>query len=237
MWRFFKENIAPKQVKEHCSILCFSAKWVDNDEIFYADTFKSSEKVMLRKLNKLLDAADAVVGHNLSRFDTPKIRGRSLVFGLPLPSPYKEIDTYLVARKEFGFDSNSLDYLSRVLKCGVKSTHKEFPGFELWVECLKKNPKAWAEMKKYNIQDIIVTEAVYKKMLPYFRNHPNWSIYVEGDRPICSKCGSDVKKDGFYRTNLGKYQQYQCKSCGGWVRGRTNLYDKEKRKSLLTNAV
>ena len=60
-------------------------------------------------------AADATVTHNGVRFDMPKIRGRSLVHGLTPPSPVKEIDTYLICRKELGFDGNSLEYVAKVL--------------------------------------------------------------------------------------------------------------------------
>src|SRR3546814_9204598 len=45
---------------------------------------------------------------------------------------YKTVDTCLVARKEFGFPSNSLEYLTTVLKTKHKKlTHAEYPGFEL----------------------------------------------------------------------------------------------------------
>jgi len=236
VWRFFKENIGAAQVLEHSSILCWSAKWVGEKQVFYEDAWKQTEKSMLRKLVKLLNEADAVIGHNSAKFDMPKIRGRCLVHGIKPAQPYKDIDTCLTARKEFGFESNSLDYLSRVLEVTTKSKHSKFPGFSLWEQCLKGNPKAWAEMKKYNIQDIQATEDVYLAMLPYMTRHPNWGVFEESDHTLCPKCGSDnIKKDGFHHTSVGKYQQYQCNDCGGWMKSRYNLYDKDKRKALVTN--
>ena len=237
VWRFFKENISPNQILEHCDIMCFAAKWLDEDKVMYSGMPKE-EKEVLKDINVLLDQADIIVGHNLSKFDASKIRGRSLVHGLALPSPYKEIDTYQSARKEFGFDGNSLDYLTRVFGIAKKSDHKEFPGFELWLETLAGNKRAWAEMKRYNIQDVISTEELYLKMRPYIRNHPNVGVLMESDEIVCPKCGSeDNQRRGYAATNTGKYQRYQCQDCGGWHRSRFTEYPKELRKALTVNAV
>jgi hypothetical protein len=246
VWRFFKENISAKQVLENCSIMCYSAKWLGEKEIFYESAQKQGEKKMLKKLNVLLDEADMVVGHNSSRFDMPKIRGRSLLHGLPVASPYKDVDTCSIARKEFGFDSNSLEYLAKVFGLTPKSPHRKFPGFELWSECLKGNDEAWAEMEAYNIQDIGTTEELYLKVRPFARQHPNVAVYAANDEIACPKCGSvDSKghkhgneKRGYQYTNVGQYARYKCKNpeCGGWHRGRFSEYPKDKRKNLTVNA-
>lgn len=238
VWRFFKENISPKQILEDCTIIAVSAKWLGESEVYYWGGDKHSEAELLSGINGLLDEADLVVGHNSSRFDTPKIRGRSLVHGLDLPSPYKQMDTCKVARREFGFDANSLEYLSRVFGVEQKGTHKNFPGFELWSECIKGNPKAWAEMKEYNIQDIITTEQVYLKIRSYDTTHWNVGVLNEDGAMRCPKCGStDLHRRGFQYTNVGKYQRYQCLDCAGWARGRFTERDKSVNRALLVNAV
>lgn len=237
VWRFFKENIGANQVLEHSSMLSYAARWLGSHDVAYQDTQHQSEKNMLRSLNKMLDEADCVVAHNGCKFDMPKIRGRSLTYNLPLPSPYKEIDTYLIVRREFGFDSNSLEYISNVMGCKHKKMkHRKFPGHEMWVECLKNNPEAWEEMRKYNINDIDVLEEVYLMVRPYARNHPNFGVFNELDVRVCPKCGSaDLKKDGFAHTMVGKYQQWRCKDCGGWLRDRFTVYPKDKRRALAVN--
>jgi len=239
VWRFFQENVGANQVIEHSHMLSYAARWLGGQDVAYQDTQYQSEKNMLRSINKLLDKADCVVAHNGNRFDMPKIRGRSLVYGLPLPSPYKQIDTYLIARKEFGFDSNSLEYLANVL--GLKhrkQKHKKFPGHEMWVECLKGNPEAWKEMRAYNIADIDVLEDLYLLVRPYARTHPNIGVFTESEKTVCPKCGSEErKKDGFAYTMVGKFPKYQCRSCGGWYRSRFSIYNKDKRKALAVNVV
>jgi len=241
VWKFYKENIGAQQVVEHCSILSFAAKWHGQKGMFYHDIRKNGEKTVLKALNLLLCEADATVTHNGVRFDMPKIRGRSLVHGLKPPSPVKEIDTYLIVRKEFGFDANSLEYVAKVLKLRQqKLKHKKFPGFELWLECLRNNPAAWAEMKRYNIHDVKVLEELYDKVRPYARSHPNVGIFIEDGARVCPKCGSKrVQRRGWAYTNVGKYRRYQCQEagCGGWLRARSSEYPKELRKNLAVGVV
>jgi DNA polymerase elongation subunit (family B) len=246
VWRFWQENISAKQVLKACTILCWSAKWVGADEIFYSDgrgaTSKipnaKHEKKLLKELIPLLETADMVVGHNLSKFDMPKIRGRCLAHSLPIPSPYKEIDTYKIASKEFGFESNSLEYLASILLDEQKGSHKAFPGFELWSNCLLGNPDAWEEMKEYNIVDIKVTEALYLKIRPYATAHPNVGVYQESGDIACPKCSSgNSNKRGYAYTATGKYQRYQCNNCGGWHRSRFTEYPKSKRDCLTVNTI
>lgn len=238
VWRFFKENVGAKQVVEHTEIMSFAYKWLDDDRIYYYDTQYTSEKNILPFLMEVLDAADIVVAHNGNKFDLPTIQGRALVAGLKPPSPYKTVDTLLVARYEFNFPSNSLEYLSGILGVGQKDNHKNFPGFELWAECLKGNPKAWEEMRVYNIQDVIALEQIYLKMRPYMRRHPNVGVYEEEEEPICPKCGSKhLQWRGFAHTNVGKYHRFVCNDCGGWGRTRMTIQDKQIRKNLTVNAV
>lgn len=236
VWRFFKENIGAKQVLEHTEIMSFAYKWLGEEKSYYYDTQFDSEHKLLTYLLEVLDAADIVVAHNGNKFDLPTIQGRAMVAGLHPPSPYKIVDTVAVARSEFNFPSNSLEYLSKILGVEEKGGHKNFPGFELWAECLKGNPEAWAEMRVYNIQDIITLEQVYLKMRPWMRRHPNVGVFDDGSNPVCPKCASDsIQYRGYAHTNVGRYRRFSCNDCGGWGRTRTSVYPKELVGNLMTN--
>lgn len=236
VWKFWKENVGAKQVIEHSSLASFAYKWLGEDIIYYAGADKHTEKALLSALIKLLDMADIVVAHNGDRFDLPTIKGRALVMGLRPPSPFKTIDTCLVARYEFNYGSNSLEYLADILGLAPKLAHKNFPGFTLWKECLAGNPKAWEEMEVYNKQDVDTLEQVYLTMRPYMRRHPNVAVDIEDDRPLCPKCGSHhIQMRGFTTTNTYKYRKFQCRDCGGWSRTRFNEFPKEKKHALLVN--
>lgn len=236
VWKFWKENVAPKQVIEHPHIMSFAAKWLGEDEIFYYESRTSNDKALVEKLCYFLDQADMVVAHNGVNFDLPKIRARALVHKLTPPSPVKIIDTLKIARAEFGFSGNSLEYLSNVLDLKIqKGAHPKFAGFTLWLECLKGNEEAWESMKEYNIKDIVVLEELYLRLRPWDTKAPNLAVYEEPtDSPICPKCGgTHVQWRGHAYTSVGKYHRYQCTSCGGWGRGRYSLLP--KNENLITN--
>jgi hypothetical protein len=219
--------------------MSFAAKWLGEDMMIYEENRKDDDHKIITTLCYLFDKADIVIAHNGNRFDIPQIKARALVHGLQPPSPFKSIDTYKVAKKEFGFASNSLEYLSNVLDLPVKKGgHKKFPGFELWLECLRKNEEAWEELRTYNIQDVYALEALYLRMRPWMGEHPNVSILSEvvADLPQCVKCGSfNLHKRGFSYTNTGQYHRYCCNDCGGWSRTRYML--NSKNEALLGNAV
>ena len=238
VWRFFKENIGADQVLKHGHIMSYAAKWLGQDTIMYEENRKEDDRRIIDSLIRLLDIADIVVAHNGVKFDFAVVSGRALVHGINPPSPYKVVDTLKVARKNFAMPSNSLQYLAMVLGCHEKKKHNKFPGFELWLECLRNNEEAWDEMKKYNIQDVETLEEIYLKMRPWINNHPNIATMEENEKEACPKCGSHhMQKRGFAYTNVGKYQRYQCQDCGGWSRSRYTLIGQDVRKTLLVNQV
>lgn len=238
VWRMWKENVGLKQLQHHGYMMSYAAKWLDEDAIIYEETRTEDDSHLVRSLAQLLDSADMVIAHNGERFDIPTVRNRCVVHGIRPWSPIKVIDTLRVAKKEFRFESNSLAFLANYLGVEEKDSHKNFPGFELWAECIAGNPEAWEEMQKYNIQDVLTLEAVYRKLLPWMRQHPNVAVFEEREDVLCPKCGSDhVQFRGYAYTNVGKYRKFQCQSCGGWGRTRFTEYPKDKRKDLVVNAV
>lgn len=242
-WGLWDQNIGLEQIKNEWTILSFSAKWLGEDTVIYADTGgKGRKKVrddydLLQKLWYILDKADIVVAQNGQAFDIKKINARLLMAGFGPYSPIKIIDTMLVAKKHFAFTSNKLKWMSAHLTATEKSEHKQFPGFELWAECLKDNPKAWAEMKKYNCIDTRATEELYLKVRPWIEGHPNVAAYSDQCEDLaCPKCGStDVSPKGIARTQYGRYYRYHCNDCGGWSRSRYTTNTNSKRKNLLSN--
>lgn len=240
VYRFFKENISPKQVKEHGYIISFAAIWNDSPdkEVIYQETRTEDDRELVAQLIGLLDRADIVIGHNVEYFDAATINARALVLGLKPPSPYKVVDTYKAAKRYFKFESNSLEYISGVLNIKHKKlSHNKFPGFELWIECMKGNPDAFKENKKYNCWDTFSTRDVYKEMRPWIRNHPNMAVYDEENSHVCPGCGGKhLHSRGYSYTNTGKYQKFHCQDCGKWSRTRYSERNKDAAKGLLTNA-
>ncbi len=234
-WGLWNQNIGLNQIVRTSEIICFAYSWFGIDDVRCTS---GKEKNLIKPILKLLDEADIVVAHNADRFDLPRIRAVALKMGIKPPSPFKIVDTLKVAKRQFKFESNRLDFLAEALGVRLKGKHPKFPGFELWLQCMKGNQEAWNEMEEYNIGDVETLEDVYFKMLPWIDNHPNVAVMDEGDVHSCPKCGSvRLHRRGFAYTNVGKYQRYRCADCGGWSRTRFTEYDKDKRKALLVHAV
>jgi DNA polymerase III epsilon subunit-like protein len=127
-----------------------------------------NDKSLLVPLFKLMDEADIILGQNSNAFDIKKINSKLLEHGLGVPSPYKKIDTYLLAKKHFSLTSNKLEYMSKKFNVKYKKQeHEEFSGFKLWDECLKGNLKAWKSMERYNNFDVLATEELFLKIAQF----------------------------------------------------------------------
>lgn len=160
------QNIGLDQVIDDGGILCWSAKWLGTDKVFYEETKgdKSKEKTILKKLKKLMDEADIVMGQNSKSFDVPIINGLFLYYDLlDDVKEYRQIDTLRMSRT-YKFLSHKLQYMSGKLCKIKKHTHSKFPGMSLWIEYEAKNPLAFAEMKKYNMADVEATEELFLKL-------------------------------------------------------------------------
>lgn len=239
-WGLWDQNIGLNQINVEWTILSFSAKWLGKKEVEYMDTggrgaqHVRDDAKLLQRLWEILDEADFVITQNGKSFDIKKINTRLLLTGIKPYSPIKVIDTKIIAKKHFSFTSNRLEWMSEHITNTKKDKHKKFPGFELWEQCLKDNPDAWYEMKKYNILDTVATEELYLKLRPWIEGHPNMGVYSECEDMICPKCSSkNVQKRGKAYTQSGEYHRFQCTDCGGWARSRYTTNTKEKRHSLL----
>lgn len=237
-WGLFKQMVAVNQIVRDWSIASICWKWLGERRTNYVDceTSPLDDSALLKQAWKVLDEADIVVGQNSKHFDIRKLNARFIEAGYGPPSPYKQVDTKVEAAKIAMFTSNRLEWLSAHLTDTPKDKHKEFPGFELWRECMQGNPKAWAAMRKYNPTDVKSTEQVYLRLRPWIIGHPNVAAYDDDDTRRCPKCGSEaLESRGVALTQTGEYKRYRCKSCGGWARGRYTQNSIGKRRSLLSN--
>lgn len=197
------------------STLCYSAKWLGDKKIYFDSVNQSKPKKMLKGIHSLLSEADAVVSYNGKRFDLPTLNKEFLMHGMSPPAPYKQIDMLQVARGQFRFTSNKLDYVAQQLGLGKKVSHK---GFHLWVDCMNGKPEAWKKMQSYNKKDVVLLEKLYNRMLPWVPNHPVHGLYNR--RHCCPKCGSKkYQRRGVAITKMVRYERLQCSACGSWFKG------------------
>lgn len=230
VWSLWNNDLGLNQVQEDWTMLSFAAKWAHSKEVMYFDNRHRkdprNDSRLLKKLWKLLDEADIVVGHNSNSFDIKKANTRFILNGMQPPSSYQKIDTKLLAKRHFKFTSNKLAYLTDKLCVKYKKlSHGKFPGMSLWNECQAGNVKAWDEMEEYNIYDVLSLEELYNKLVAWDKGI-NFAVYNDGD-PVCS-CGSTkFQKNGYYYTKTGKFQRHRCTSCGAEHKESVNLLSKK----------
>lgn len=201
--------------KKEWSIASFAWKWLGEKTcrcIARIDFKDETDKEVCKALWKLFKEADVLIAHNGNSFDLKKVNARFLFHGLSPPKIPQTIDTKLVAKRYFGLNSNSLDDIGNYLGVGRKIKHQ---GFDLWLGCMAGDKKCWLDMKRYNIQDVVLLSRVYKKLLPWIQNHPN--MYLLGNisgRHGCPNCGSDhIMKDGTRANQKTLNQQWRCLDC------------------------
>lgn len=219
-WGLWDQNIPLNMIKTDWFILSWSAKWLGEKTIYQMDQRHSkklkNDKKILKAMWKLLDKADIIITQNGKKFDVKKLNTRFIVHGMQPPSSYKHIDTLQLAKKHFGFTSNKLEYMTNLLCTKYKKlVDRKFKGFDLWEQCLARNPRAWKEMSKYNKYDVLSLEELYTKLIPW-DNSVNFNIYSKV--PVCS-CGSkEFNKNGYFYSSTGRFQRYSCKKCGSEFR-------------------
>lgn len=222
VWGLYDQNVA--HVLKEPYIISFAYKFEGEKDVkvvcirdfpLYKKD-KTDDTELLKVLHKLFSEAKIIVAHNGNSFDQKWVYGRFAVKGLPPPSPAQYIDTKLISQGKFRYNSNSLKSLGKYFGVGTKI---DTGGIELWVDCIEHDlASAWEKMCKYNKQDVVLLEKVYKKLLPFITNHPNIAL-MNGDRCGCPNCGSTrVNKEGFAPTRSGIFQQWSCKDCLSWHR-------------------
>lgn len=206
------------QLEQAGEVISFAAKWHGQKKVHFYSVFHDGKEAMVQAAHDLLSEADVVVGYNSKNFDMKHLHREFFLLGMSPPAPYKNVDLMHVVKANFRFTSNKLDHVVQELGIGAKVSHT---GFQLWLDCMAGSEKAWALMRKYNIGDIKVTEALYDKLLPWISTHPSHALYDgRAEEDSCMNCGStELQKRGYAYTNVSQFQQYQCKDCGKWVRG------------------
>lgn len=221
VWDLKDQNVSLGQIKEDWQVIAWAAKWLGDpaSKIMYEDQRHNKilrDRALLTHIWKLLNEADIVITQNGKNFDSKKLNARFMIHGMPPTSPYTHLDTYQIVKRAAKFTSHKLEYLTDKLNTKYKKlSHKEFPGFTLWAECLKGNQRAWRAMERYNKHDVLSTEELYL-------NLQGWTVpsapRISLEAAKCGRCqGTKFHRRGAGMNKQGPYQKLQCQGCGGWM--------------------
>ncbi len=227
----WKAHISSDKVVSDWFMLTYSCAWFGDGVVFSnritgKEALEEDDTRLVHELWEFLNEADIVIAHNGNHFDLPNMNTRFLLHGLPPTSPYKQIDTLDVAKKQFGFTHNNLNGLAATLKLGAKIE----TNFDLWKRCLRGDDKALEEMEHYNVHDVELLESVYMYLRPWIKSHTTLSLYNNDDVAQCPYCGErKLTQEGHFYTLTGKYETYRCAHCGGISRDRKTILPKTKQ--------
>lgn len=218
----FNVNISVEQIVEPGRVVCWAAQWYGEKDVMFAAEWGVGRRRMFETMRDLMNEADAVITYNGDKFDIPKLRGEFAKEWLMPPGPVASIDLYRTV-KTLGLPSNKLAFVAPFLKIGEKVKHE---GIRLWLGVLSGDRDCEKRMEKYNKQDTRLLGKLYKRLIPFIKNHP----YLGTDlRPGCSACGSmRQQKRGTRRTKRQIIDRLQCQKCGKWDDGARQTYKPER---------
>ena len=232
IWDLFTRYVPHSQVAEPGYTLCWAAKWLGSKKMMYKSVYHDGEEDMIDTIHALLEEADVVIHFNGTKYDIPKLHNEFLQLGMGPPAPFVEIDCYKTAKNRFKLLSNSMAYVAKTLGIEGKHHHK---GMELWTDCMAGDPSSWREMKKYNIQDVVMQEQIYYMLRAWIQPHPNFALFNDVEVPQCPACGSTnlYLHPQVHVTQTMRYQRVKCRDCGKWSRERVNNLEPGKKAVVL----
>lgn len=213
-WGMYNQNFGVEQVKAHPYILCVGASWMGDSKVHMFSLWEHGREGMLQAIADMITEADMMVGKNSISFDVPWLMAEFIKYGIKMPPPTTHVDLQKVAKKQFRFLSNKLEYILQYLDMGGKVEHE---GFRLWKRCMEGDAIAQRKMLRYCAGDVRQTKKLYNRFRPFIPNHPHLGFTP---KTACGNCGSHhVHVSKWRRTKTMRIQQLHCQSCGSYFDG------------------
>lgn len=208
-WSTWNVTIQPNNIIQDRSILCIAWKEVGGRKTHSVRVgADKTERQMIAEFRAAIDDADILIGHNVVVFDLKHLTAKLIEYDLPPLQKVNVVDTLKEVKRVSKFSSNRLEFL-----CGkLLGSHKQETDMQLWIDCMAGDEKALDRMTRYCRHDVDITEALYLKLRPHMKNHPN---VADSDSMNCPRCNSGVATvRKVYRTLAGRERAHlHCSVC------------------------
>lgn len=208
------------------TVVC--AKWYHEPEVIrLAEWDKGGRGTFLKRVHRLIDEADIIVGHYLDNADIPWLLGDFYIprIGHPhrpnlpvLPDP-KTVDTLKELRRKFksGAPFKSLDAMCKIVGLPVaKTDHYDREAMERAVAGSVEDRE---RLVSYCAGDVVATQWLYDWCRPHIKSHP--ALFVDGKDKftLCNRCGGETEATAKrYVANVLTYAMRKCTRCGAYSR-------------------
>ena len=212
VWGLFDQNVSVSQIVEPSRVLCYAGKWLGDKRTTFVSEFHDGKKVMVQTMWDMLNDADICVGYNHVNFDMKHLNREFMLAGLVPPSPVQHIDLLAVMRRNFKMMSNKLGYVTDAVGLDTKL---DTGGQALWNQVMQNDRAAWDKFRRYNIQDVVITEQLFQLLSPWIKS-PHAGLWTE-NLCSCYACGSvNLVAHGVTRSKSAAWPLTQCADCGAW---------------------
>lgn len=193
LWWSGRQWVNGNDAVDEPRILSISWKWVGEDKVHAAnwDLIKQTDKDMMKQFMEEYNKADIVVGINNNNFDNRWINARAMKHKLPINTFVRSVDVQKQVKKLCRLPSYSLKYLCEFFDVEHKKLSHE--GITMWRKIQYGTPDERGEymskMIEYNVGDILATEALFLRLLPYLNLQAHLGV-LDGNKPYsCPMCG------------------------------------------------
>lgn len=228
-WRVgYNLQIGPENILQERSIICICYKWAHEKKVHSLKWDKGDDKQILIDFMEIMNSADEIIGHNSDKFDVRWVKTRALIHGIDHFPSYQTVDTIKLAKTNYLFNSNKLDYIGQVLGVGKKM---DVGGFGTWKSIfIDHDIKALDKMVKYCKIDVIRLQQIYDKMNPFTKHKTHVGIASDRDSCSCPNCASEnttAQKNRITAKGV-RNKQMKCHDCGKYFDILESVYLKNR---------
>ncbi len=202
------------------TIVC--AKWYDSPDIIrLAEWDKGGRGTFLKRVHRLMNEADIIVGHNIDNADVPWLKGDFYLPrighphrpNLPPLAPFKTVDTLKVVRQfKSGAPFKSLDALCQIIGIPAKTDKYDREAME---RAAAGSVEDQERLVAYCDGDVIATQWLYDWQRPHIKNHPALFVDGQGKLDTCRSCGNKTKPIAKrWAADVFTYSMQRCVNCG-----------------------
>lgn len=201
VWNTGKQYVRHDQIKDETQIITVAYTWLNSGEIKYL-TWNNNTKEdssLIKEFAKVYNQADAVCGINSNKFDCKILHARCAKHKIDINTLVPKIDLQVQARRVLRLPSYSMKYLAEYFGVTNKGGHE---GITMWIKIQeltgKISEEALKNMVDYNVNDIVTTEELYNRLLPYFSHKIHKGVLEGRNNFTCPDTGS---------TNVSLYKE------------------------------